>query len=913
MDMKNADSIMIMGSNMAECHPVAFRWVMQAKTRTPNPCTLIHVDPRFTRTSAMANIYSPLRAGSDIVFLGGLINYVLERHEPIFRKPAKELSARERFFRDYLVHYTNAATLINEDFKDTEELSGLFSGFDALNRKYDPKSWRYDTEPADKPEEDPGGTPGEGRPHSFAAQVGKLVGPRPKQDLTLQNPRCVFQILRRHYERYTTEMVEEVCGTPRETFQSVAEALLSNAGPDRTGAICYAVGWTQHTVGVQMIRAAAVLQLLLGNIGRPGGGILALRGHATIQGSTDIATLYNLLPGYLNTPSALRDHATLSDYIKTETSPTSYWSNFPKFIVSQLKAWYGDDAKPDNDFAYDYLPKNIGDHSHMPMFVEMYRGNIKGFFAMGQNPAVGGQNAGFQRQALAQLDWMVVRDLYETETATFWRDSPEVKSGKLKTADIKTEVFFLPAAAVAEMEGSFTNTQRLVQWHEKAADPPEDARSDIWFTVHLGRLLKERYEKSTEPRDRPIQALVWNYVDKEANREWRIDDEPSAELIIKEINGYAWEPGKPLQGKAVSSFADLKDDGSTACGAWIYTGIFTEPTEDDRKRNPRAKGHNHAANRRGDDWVALGWGFAWPANRRLMYNRASADPRGNPWPKEGRLAREFSRISIPVNPTPQRAEGKQPPDPKTPPGGAAMQRFRGYVYWDAGQKKWLGLDVPDFPITKPPNTEAKPKGVGLDYHDGVSPFIMKADGKGWLFAPNGLVDGPMPTHYEPYESPVVNLVYEQQKNPATIVWDMPGNPYAKVADPDYPHVLSTYRLTEHHLSGTMSRWLPWLAELQPELFCEISPEHAGEIGVRNTDWVRISTPRGSIRAKALVTGRIRPYHLRDKVVHHVGLPWHWGYKGVVSGDVVNNLSALVGDPNVTIHEAKVFVCNVVKE
>ncbi len=879
MDLKHSDSIMIMGSNMAECHPVAFRWVMQAKTRTPNPCTLIHVDPRFTRTSAMANIYAPLRAGSDIVFLGALINYVLEQHEPILAKAERDLTARERFFRDYLVHYTNAATLITEDFQDTEDLAGLFSGFDAGKRSYDVKKWRYETEsPAKKP-----GTEDDGKDKSFSALVARLVGPRPKQDPTLQDPRCVFQILRKHYGRYTPVLVEQVCGTPRETFLKVADTLVANSGPERTSAICYAVGWTQHTVGVQMIRAAAVLQLLLGNIGRPGGGILALRGHATIQGSTDIATLYNLHPGYLNTPSALRPHDTLADYIKAETSATSYWSNFPKFIVSQLKAWFGDSATADNDYAYDYLPKITGDHSHLPMFVAMHQGSVKGFFAIGQNPAVGGQNASFQREALAKLDWLVVRDLYETETASFWKDSPEVKSGKLKTEEIQTEVFFLPAAAVAEMDGSFTNTQRLVQWHDKAVDPPDDARSDIWFTVHLGLLLKKRYEKSTEKRDRAIQALVWNYVDEKANKEWRIKDEPSAELILKEINGYVWTPGKPLQGKPLPSFADLKDDGSTACGAWIYTGIYAPTPE-------QPDGHNHAANRKGDDWVALDWGFAWPANRRLMYNRCSADLQGNPWPKEHRLAREFAPQAAGLNP-------------------AAL---RGYVYWDAAQKRWIGLDVPDFAVTKPPTAEAKPNGVGLDYQSGADPFIMKPDGKGWLFVPQGLLDGPLPAHYESYESPVANVVYRQQNNPTALVWDIPGNPYAKVADPNYPHVLSTYRLTEHHTAGAMTRWLPWLAELQPELFCEISPEHAEELGVKSTDWVRISTPRGSIRAKALVTGRIRPYHLKDKIVYHVGLPWHWGYKGVSTGDVPNNLSALVGDPNVTIHEAKVFVCNVSK-
>jgi formate dehydrogenase major subunit len=859
-DVQHSDSILIMGSNMAECHPVAFRWVMKAKTREGDRCKVIHADPRFTRTSAMADIYAPVRAGSDIVFLGALIRRVLQQLDRIIARDPAQRDARECFFFDYLTRYTNAPTLINEDYRDTEDGDGLFAGFQAQGRRYDNQKWRYDREPASQAAQP---QPGEGRNEAFSAIVGQLVRPHARQDMTLQNDRCVYKILKRHFDRYTPDMVRDVCGTPTEIFDRVADTLWNNAGPERTGAICYAVGWTQHTVGVQMIRAAAVLQLLLGNMGRPGGGILALRGHATIQGSTDIATLYNLHPGYLNAPSALRPHDTLRDYIRAETDATSYWSNFPKFIVSQLKAWYGDAATADNDFAYDFLPKIVGDHSHMPMMIDMHEGRIDGFFVMGQNPAVGGQNASYQRKALANLKWMVVRDLFETETATFWKDSPEVRAGELDPRNINTEVFFLPAAAVAEMDGSFTNTQRLVQWHEKAVDPPGDARSDLWFTFHLGQRLKDLYSDSTRERDRPIRALVWDYIAPGST-----SDEPSAERVLREINGYDVRTGRPLD-----SFADCKDDGSTACGAWIYTGIY-------------AGGRNHAANRNGDDWVSLGWAFSWPANRRLMYNRASADPQGNPWPKEARLARAHPRNG---------------------------QALRGYVYWDAEQRRWVGLDVPDFVTNKPPTAQAQPRGVGLDSQDGASPFIMKGDGKGWLFAPTGLVDGPLPTHYEPYESPVRNLVYPSQRsNPVAIVYDVPGNPYAAFGSAQYPHVLSTYRLTEHHVGGAMTRWLPWLCELQPELFCEISLEHAAEIGVKNTDVVVISTPRGSVRAKALVTPRIRPFHLRDRTVHHVGLPWHWGYKGVSTGDVANNLSALVADPNVTIHEAKVFVCNVTK-
>ena len=614
-DLKNSDFVMVMGSNMAECHPVAFRWVMQAKTRDTNPCRVIHVDPRFTRTSAMADIYAPMRAGADIVFLGGLIKYVLDHHERFVGRPRESLSARERFFRDYLVRYTNAATRITTEFRDTEDddLAGLFSGFDSQGRVYDASKWRYERKVTRE------GTATEGDSAGFEADLRRRVEPPAATDETLGHPRCVFQILRRHYERYTPEMVEEVCGTPRETFLQVAETLLNRSGPDHSGALAYAVGWTQHTTGVQIIRAAAMLQLLLGNIGRPGGGILALRGHATIQGSTDIATLYHILPGYLKTPDARKAHDTLRDYILAEANPTSYWAKFPAFIVSQLKAWYGDSATADNDFLFDYMARINDDHSHLPMFVEMAKGKVKGLLAMGQNPAVGGQNASFQRQALAELDWLVVRDLYETETASFWKDSPEIDSGQLDAEQIQTEVFFLPCAAAAEMDGSFTNTQRLVQWHDKAVDPPDDARSDMWFTYHLGRRLKEMYAGSEDERDRLINAMTWDYLDPDAPGGWRINDEPSAEWVLKEINGYRYESNQSVaQSAPLSSFGELEDDGSTASGAWIYTGVYA-PTD----TNPL--GHNQAANRQADGWVSLGWGFAWPANRRILYNRASAD------------------------------------------------------------------------------------------------------------------------------------------------------------------------------------------------------------------------------------------------------------------------------------------------
>jgi len=839
---------MIMGSNMAECHPVAFRWPLKAKT--DHGAVLMHVDPRFTRTTAMCDIHAPIRAGSDITFLGALINYVIN---------SKRWNT-DPFFKEYVVNYTNAATLVNPDFKDTEDLNGLFSGMSEDGKAYSPATWTYQRYPA------PQSSVAE--PKTFTDMLLQRVPGRPKTDPTLKDPHTVFQILKRHYRRYTPEMVEKVCGCPKEKFLKVAETLLNNSGRDKTSNITYAVGWTQHTVGVQIIRCAGMLQELLGNIGRPGGGVLALRGHATIQGSTDIATLYHSLPGYLNMPDARKNHDTLKDFILTESVPlmTSYWGNYPKFAVSYFKAQWGDAATKENNYGYDYHPKITGDHSHLPMFVDMMNGKIRGFFVMGQNPAVGGQNARFQRKALAKLDWMVVRDYFETETSSFWRNSPEVKEGEVKPSDIKTEVFFLPAAMVSEMEGSFTNTQRLLQQHDKAADPPADSRSDIWFTYHLGKQLKKMYAGSGKDRDWAIKNLFWDYEPGPAEvANFRIKDEPSAYKLLKEINGYTWNDGKPL-----ASFALLKEDGSTACGAWIYTGVIPE------------EGKNFAARRQGDNWISPNWGFAWPANRHIMYNRASADPQGRPWSEKKKLVYWDPDKEV-----------------KDPSG----KTLRGSWVAPSGE----GID---FQPTKAPSFRGRDSGIGFDWLSGNDPFIMRPDGKAWLFAPAGLVDGPLPTHYEPYESPVENPVYKQQSNPVAKTWKVPGNPYHKVADPDYPIIVSTYRLTEHHLSGVMTRWLPWLAELMPELFCEISPELAAEKGIKNAEYMTIETARGRIQARAMVTRRMRPFMINSKIVHEIGLPWHWGWQGRAQSDVVNNLSVLVADPNVSIHEGKVFTCRV---
>jgi formate dehydrogenase major subunit len=855
---------------MAENHPVAFRWPMQAKVE--HGAKLIHVDPRFTRTSAVADIYAPVRAGSDIAFLGGIIHHVIN----------SERWNKDPFFRSWVVNYTNAATIIGADYKDAEDNDGVFSGlmeykggvpewpYNGFANQYVDQSWQYEgirvgdqgrVAATAQSGEVPGTTSGT-KPTQAATPSGppydelvkSLLKPAPQRDGTLQNPRCVFQIVKKHFSRYTPEMVERTTGCPRDTFLKVADTILASSGADRTTSFAYAVAWTQHTNGPQIIGCCALLQLLLGNFGRPGAGIMALRGHASIQGSTDVPTLYHSIHGYLPAPTALKQHDTLRDYLAAETVPTGYWGNTPKFVVSYLKSMYGDAATRENDFGYEWHPKIIGDHSHLPMFVAMGAGKVKGMLCIGQNPATS-LNAKLERAAMRRLEWLVIKDNWLHETANFWKTAPEVTSGEVKPEDIKTEVFFFPAAQIAETEGTFTNTQRMLQFHFKAAEAPGDCRTDVWFVYQLGKLLKKLYGDSQAPRDQGFKNLAFDY-EHEDPRERKIG-EPDVRKLLKEMNGYySDDPSKHVAG-----FAALADDGSTTCASWIYSGFFPAP------------GKNLAANKQpdppGQPGAQLNWGYAWPANRRLLYNRASADPAGNPW-----------------------SERKK------------------WVWWDGA--KWTGYDVPDFAATKPPTAKAKPGSIGLDAHSGTDAFIMKADGVGWLYVPSGLVDGPLPTQYEPAESPVHNPFYKQQSSPVLKYWKDSANPLAAVGDPKFPYVMTTYRLTEHYLAGAMSRWLPWLTELQPELFVEISPELAQEKGIQNLDWVRISSPRSQVRAKGLVTRRLRPLQIDGRTIHQVGMPWHWGYEGLVTGDIVNELTALVGDPNVTIHEGKAFVCNIEK-
>jgi formate dehydrogenase major subunit len=809
IDVINSDVIMPT-SNWAECHPVSYKWVMKAKERGAK---IIHVDPRFTRTSATADIWVPIRSGTNTVYFGGLIRYAIEN---------------KKYFHDYVVSYTNAPFLVDPNFKTPTDLNGLFTGYDPGKRSYDQTTWKFQLDEAGYP----------------------------KQDPTLRDPNCVFQLLRRHYSRYTPEMVERVCGIPKDLFLKVADIFCSASGPDKTSTISYALQLNQSTNGVQQIRALCLLQLILGNIGRPGGGVVALRGHSNVQGATDFGTLYHMLPGYPPMPLQAA-HPTLMDYLEKTTPKGGFWVNNPKFVVSQLKAWWGPAATKENDFAYDYLPKRekADAYSHQHFLVAMLKKQVKGFIVMGQNPAVDSPNAKMARQAFRTLEWMVVVDLFETDTAAVWKEPGiDPKSSKV-------EVFFIPGAPAAEKDGSITNTMRLAQWHTKAVNPPGEARSDAAFIVDVGTRLKALYKDSKAKKDRPVLDLVWEYQPEGPKKE------PKMELVLKEINGYATDEIKDKDGKVLfkkddhlKGFIQLRDDGLTACGNWIYGGIYPEEGKNLAARRERPKG---------GDYLAHEWGFVWPANRRILYNRASADPSGKPWSEKKKL-----------------------------------------IWWDAEQKKWVGLDVPDFGLAMAPEAPRAKEGP-LKGISGIDAFIMNPHGKGQFFA--SIVDGPFPEHYEPFESPTKNLLSKVDNNPVAKVYDI--GDLNRLGTPDkYPYILTTYRLTEHHAAG-MSRHVPWLSELFYGHFAEIGPEMAKELGIANGDMITVETPRAKIKLRAMVTERIKPFIINGNKVYQVGIPWHWGYQGATKsarGDVTNDLVASLGDPTTFIQESKALLCSVRK-
>jgi len=837
-DIKNSDCILVIGANPAENHPASMSWVNEARDK--RDAKLVVVDPRFTRTAATADLYTFLRSGTDIVFLGGLMNYAMQN---------------KLYNEEYVKYYTNALTLINTDFQGPADLDGLFSGYDAEKRAYDTTTWQYQTEKqtVTVTETDPD----TGEEVTVEKEVSVI-----KQATSLDDPDCVFAHLKKHYARFTPEVVEQVCGTPKDKFLQVAATFCATSAVDKSGTIMYAMGQTQHTVGTQNVRSMAMLQLLLGNIGIPGGGVNALRGESNVQGSTDMALLFHILPGYLGTPRDVDvDFAAYSKRFDT----TSYWVNGPRFFTSMMKAWYGDAATKDNDYAYDYVPKITGNYSWITLFEAMYAGNIKGMVCMGQNPAVGGPNARFERKAMENLEWLVVMDLFETETASFW------KGPTVQPKDIKTEVFLLPAADALEKAGSIVTSGRRSQWRPVVAAVPGEAKYDIWILSRLAKALKDVYAPSSDSKDLPILNLVWEY-----------GDEPDVELVAREVNGYALEDVKDSSGKVLvekgelipsfGTIASAADPGTIACGNWLFGGYFY-PTDDG------TGAVMPAVKRRGQkDPSPYGfypyWGFTWPANRRIIYNRASARPDGTPWSEDKKV-----------------------------------------IWWDAAAGKWTGYDVPDFSATKAPDAKADPTKTGLGAQAGTDPFIMKSDGKGWLFAPVTLNEGPFPEHYEPLESPIENPISSVQNNPVIKLWDTDRGEdigdNVGTAD-QFPIICSTYRLCEQWQAGAMSRNLPWLAECQPDMFLEIGEELAQEKGINNGDQVIVSSARGQIQMVAVVTKRWRRFTVDGKDVDQVGMPWHYGWQGLATGEIANDLTAHVGDGNTMIPEYKVFLVDVKK-
>jgi len=840
IDIKNTDMMLVMGGNPAENHPCGFKWVMEAK-RNRN-AKLIVVDPRYTRTASTSDLFLQIRAGSDIAFLGGMLHYAIENN---------------RIAKEYLANYTNAAFIVKEGFKLPED--GLYSGFDAASQTYDRSSWNYEEG------NDAGGSaPSHAAANPAAPAPGApppLPGMPPKvaYDFTLQHPRCVFQLLKQQYSRYTPEMVERITGIPKDQCLKAWDLFTSirkDGDMKKVATIIYAVGWTQHTFGTQIIRTAAMLQLLLGNVGRAGGGVNALRGHSNIQGATDMAGVFDSLPGYLKVPAPTDlDLATwLKRITPTASKPApwdsfNYYSNTPKFAVSYLKTFFGDAAKKENDFAFHYMPKVDRNYSWTQIWDNMYRGAVKGMFAFGMNGVAIGPDSQKNIDALKKADFLVVGEIYPDETSEFWK-SPGITPEEMKT--INTTVYRLPCAGFAEKDGSFTNSARWLQWKNAAVPPPGDCRLDQDIVAQIFLKVRELYQKEGGKFPDPILNLTWPYVDAQ---------HPALADLAKEINGKALadltDPKTQVtikKGQQLPGFAWLKDDGTTTCGNWIYSGSWTEAG-------------NQLARRGTDDPSGLGiyqnWGWSWPANRRVLYNRASCDPAGKPW-----------------------------------------DASRRQVWWNEDTQLWVGNDVPDF---KP---DSNPK-------DHMGPFIMTAEGVGRLFAPLGLfADGPFPEHYEPIESPVENALHpKQSNNPVVKKLKTAADKYATPGD-GFNIICTTYRLTEHYHYWTKNNAMN--VQLIPEPFVEIPVELAAELGIKGNDKVKVTSARSYYVAKAFVTKRIRPMTIDGKKVYQIGIPIHQGYRGIQEDEgkdartILNRLTPTVIDPNAFTPEFKGFLVKLEK-
>ncbi len=845
VDIKNTDLMLIMGGNPAENHPCGFKWALEAK-RNRN-AKMIVVDPRFTRTASVADKFAQIRAGTDIAFLGGMIRYAIENG---------------RLAHDYLANYTNAAFLVKDGFELPED-GGVFSGFDAKTNTYDRSTWNYSGSGGTAhPDSATGHTSGQASHRLGGAPTSTPLPDKIDADLTLQNPRCVFQMMKKHYARYTPEMVEKITGIPQATFLELADLFTSvrkDGDMKKVATIIYAVGWTHHSFGTQIIRTAAILQLLLGNVGRAGGGVNALRGHSNIQGATDMAGIYDNLPGYLKVPTpadtsfdAWMKRITPNPAKAEKWDSFNYWSNTPKFAVSFLKAFYGDAATKQNGWAFDYLPKVDRNYSWVQLWDNMYNGIVRGIFAFGMNGVAIGPDSKKNIEALKKADWLVVGEIYEDETSEFWTEKAGNSPEEIKK--IQTTVYRLPCAGFAEKDGTFTNSARWLQWKNTALPLPPGCKLDQDIVAQLFLKVRELYKKEGGKFPDPILKLTWGYTNPAS---------PSLAEVLKEINGKttvdAEDPTTKVQLKAgnqLPGFAWLKDDGTTSCGNWIYCGSYTEAGNLTMRRDasdPSGMG------------VHQNWAWSWPANRRVLYNRASCDVDGKPW-----------------------------------------DASRRQVWWSEAAQKWVGNDVPDF------KADSKPA-------DHMGPFIMNPEGVGRLFAPVGaFADGPFPTFYEPVESPMEsNLLHPKQThNPvAKKFTKTPQDKFGSAKD-GFDIVCTTYRMTEHYHYWTKNN--PMNVQLVPEPFVEIPEEMARERGITGGDKLKVESARGAYIAKAMVTKRIRPMIIDGKKTYQIGIPIHWGFRGIAEDEgktertPANILSPPVIDPNAYTPEFKGFLVKVTK-
>ena len=830
-DIKNADLILINGANPAEAHPVGFQWFVRAKLdpkRGPGVgggAKLVHADPRFTRTSALADIYARIRVGTDVAYFGALINYVLQHN---------------LIHREYVQHYTNASFIVKEGYAFHD---GLFNSYDASKRAYDPTTWAYETDDA--------ATAAAKQVEAQAVAGGQAPGPRiniARRDMALQHPRCVYQLLKQHYARYTPEMQATITGIPTAQFLEIAKLVGEMGRPDKVMTIVYAVGLTHHTTGSQLIRSGALLQLLLGNIGRPGGGMNAERGHANIQGNTDHAISWESLPGYLRIPAPgqknLTDYVTQSAPAKTDANAWNYFgTNYRKFMVSLLKGWFGDAATAANEFAFDFIPKPGTNSSWMSIYDQALKGKMQGVILSGMTATSIGPDSNQVLQALGNLKWLAVMDALPTTSSEFWR-RPDADP---KT--IQTEVFMIPTTHWIEKDGSFVNSGRWSQWKDQVLPPQGESRHDHWILAELFQRVKQLYREKGGKFAPPIMALTLNYKDP---------TKPELDELAQEVNGFDLTTRQ-----RVDSFAKLKDDGTTTAGDWIYTGSYPESgnlmkrragTQDVQKNDPTGMG------------FFPGWAWSWPLNRRVLYNRASADLNGRPW-----------------------------------------DRARPGIAWDQAQQKWVG-DVPDYPATMDPKS---PKAWG--------PFIMTGEGTARLFS-NSMIDGPLPEHYEPIEAPIPNPLHPNQSaSPVAFLYDKAAgreNRFGTVAE--YPYVATSYRLTEHE--HYVTQHVPLLVGLQPQPFVEVPEELASQKGIKNGDRVRVSSKRGKLEVAAIVTKRLGGVDVGGKRVFQIGIPIHWGFVGLAAERdpgkganwLANALTPFVGDANARTPEFKAFLVNIEK-